>query len=408
MKVCIYTENHLKGGVDTFLINLMNGWPDSTDSLTLLCNASHPGLETILQKVRVTFRVLKYRRFYASKLAAGQDRWGIGQSFIVRALFVLSYRLLQYPILFPWYVVTLSIFFRKSDYERLIVVNGGYPASLLCRSAIVAWKLSGKHKLGVMNFHNSVPKTKTRINYFENLIDVLVSRSSLYIVSVTQNCLDSLAVRPAFNSIQNLRVINNGIEDPLVDKQTAEEDQGELRNKEPFLLMLATYEPRKGHSFLLDAFQIIHPIFPNLVLRIYGFNVENQRESIQAKIESLGLSSFVELNDFTDDTQALLRNAKILVAPSQEQESFNLTIIEAMANGLPIVVTDVGGMPEVLGNSGAGFVSRRDDPAEFAANIVRILESNTIESCMRIKGRQTYERLYTATKMASNYRTLLG
>jgi glycosyltransferase involved in cell wall biosynthesis len=407
MNVCVYTENHLKGGVDTFLINLMNAWPNSTDSLTLLCNASHPGLETISQKVRVTFSIRKYRRLYASKLAAGQDRWGIGRIFIIRAFFVLSYRLIQYPILFPWYVGTLFFHFRKSEYERLIVVNGGYPASLLCRSAIVAWNLSGKPKRGVLNFHNSVPKANTRINYFENLIDVLVSRSSLYIVSVTQNCLDSISERPAFQSIQNLRVIHNGIEDPLNVELSGGGDDEELKYREPFLLMLATYEPRKGLLFLLDAFQIIHPMFPNLILRVYGYDVENQKKSIQAKIDDLGLSSYVELNDFTHNTQALLRKAKILVAPSQEHESFNLTIIEAMANGVPVVVTDVGGMPEVLGNSGAGFISHRNDSAEFAANIVSILESTTIESSMRRKGRQTYERHYKADKMASSYRALL-
>jgi glycosyltransferase involved in cell wall biosynthesis len=406
MKVCIYTENHLKGGVDTFLINLMNAWPDPTDSLSLLCNASHPGLETILQKVRVRFSIFKYHRMYASKLAAGQDKWGIGQKFFVRAFFVLTYRLLQYPILFPWYVGSLTTHFRRNDYERLIVVNGGYPASLLCRSAIVAWRLSGKSNSGVMNFHNSVPIRKARLNYFENLIDFFVSRSTSYMVSVTENCLESLRSRSAFNSFQNLKVINNGIEDPQFFEQSR--NQSEMRAEESYLLMLATYEPRKGHLFLLEAFKIIHPLYPNLRLRIFGYNVGNQKEDIQSKIENLGLTSCVELNDFTSDTYELLKGAKILVAPSQEHESFNLTIIEAMASGVPVVATDVGGMPEVLGNSGAGLISKRDDPAEFAANVVRILESSDIELSMRKMSRRAYEERYTATKMASNYRALLG
>lgn len=61
---------------------------------------------------------------------------------VVRAFFVLLERILQYPVLFPWYVLTLSLHFRRSAFDRLMVVNGGYPASLLCRAAVIAWVLS--------------------------------------------------------------------------------------------------------------------------------------------------------------------------------------------------------------------------------------------------------------------------
>ena len=47
MKLCLFMENHYKGGLDTFLINLTNSWPDEQDVLTLMCNSSHPGLATI-------------------------------------------------------------------------------------------------------------------------------------------------------------------------------------------------------------------------------------------------------------------------------------------------------------------------------------------------------------------------
>jgi len=372
-----------------------------------MCNSSHPGLETISQKIRRNFELRKYNRVYASKLAAAQDNLGLGQLFPVRAFFVLSYRLLQYPILFPWYVFSLSLKFRRSNFDRFLVVNGGYPASLLCRSAIVAWRFSGKSRFGIMNFPNSVPLARMRHRIFENYIDRLVAQSSSYMVSVTKNCLDSLSRRPAFNSYRQLIVINNGIEDAFDLNRNTTTKPVVKSIEEPFILMLSTYEPRKGHAFMLKAFQVIHQAYPNLKLRIYGYNVGNRKEEIQAEVQNLGLSSLVELNDFTSQTHELLLSAKILVAPSQEYESFNLTIIEAMASGLPVVTTDVGGMPEVLGDSGAGYISSKDNPAEFAANVVRILENDAIESAMRINGRKTYVNKYTASKMASKYRNLL-
>jgi len=407
MKVCIFTENHLKGGVDTFLINLINAWPEPEDSLTLMCNSSHPGLETISQKVKRNFVMKKYNRFYATKLAAGQDNYGLGQLFPVRAFFVLSYRFLQYPILFPWYVFSLSLKIRRSEFDRLLVVNGGYPASLLCRSAIVAWRLSGKSTLGIMNFHSAAPIAQRRYRYFEDFIDGLVAWSSSYIVTVTRNCLDTLNNRPAFNSYPHFKVIHNGIEDPLAINSRQTTKLNDIPEQNPYILMLGTYEPRKGHLFLLKAFQLIHHRYPDLKLRVYGYSIGSQKEVVSDEIERLGLEASVELSDFTSDTFDLIVNAKVVVVPSQEYESFNLTIIEAMACGIPVVATNVGGMPEVLNGSGAGYVCTRDDPAEFAAAVLKILGDSVLACTMRSNGRRSYESEFTAQKMAEGYGELL-
>ena len=407
MKICIFTENHLKGGVDTFLINLVNAWPEPGDSLTLMCNSSHPGLETISQKVKRNFTIKKYNRLYASKLAAGQDKYGFGQLLAVRALFVLSYRFLQYPILFPWYVFSLSLKFRRSNFDRLLVVNGGYPASLLCRAAIVAWRLSGKTMLGIMNFHNSAPAAQRRYRYLEDLIDRLVAQSSAHMVTVSRNCLETLNNRPAFRVFEHSMVIHNGIEDPLIQNEPRVINSIDMTGQGPYLLMLGTYEPRKGHQFLLNAFRLIHQAHPELILQIYGYSVGDQKKKIAVDVEQLGLGAIVKLNDFTSIIFDLLRNATMLVVPSQEYESFNFTIIEAMAFGVPIVTTDVGGMPEVLGNSGAGFFCSRDDPIEFAAAVIKILGDAALKSRMRINGRQTFENKFMASSMATKYRSLL-
>ena len=407
MQICIFTENHLKGGVDTFLTNLVNTWPEPKDSLTLMCNSSHPGLETISRKVKREIEIKRYKRFYATKLAAGQDNYGVGQLFAVRAFFVLTYRFLQYPILFPWYVFSLSLKFRRSNFDRLLVVNGGYPASLLCRSAIIAWRLSGKSRLGIMNFHSAAPVAQSRYRYLEDFIDSLVARSSLYIVTVSRNCLESLDNRPAFNTYENFVVIHNGIEDPLRVNEPKDNESIRKTDSGPYLLMLGTYEPRKGHKFLLQAFQIISASYPDLKLCIYGYSVGNEKEVVLNEVKRLGIEDVVKLNDFTSSTYDLVRNASVLVVPSQEYESFNLTIIEAMACGIPIVATDVGGMPEVLGDSEAGYIIPKSDPVAFANAVLKILGEDDISTMMAIKGRQTFEDKYTGKKMAQKYRELI-
>ena len=184
MKICFYTENYYKGGLDTFLINLFNAWPDKKDELTLVCNGSHAGLATIMEKTLRSIKIEKYHRIFTCAIAQGQSTLKWSQSFPVRAFFVLAFRFLQYPILFPWYVFTLTVFFLQSDYDRLMVVNGGYPASLLARSAVIAWWLAGKRPLSVMNFHNSTTCPPWYYSFIENIIDAPVSYTHLTLPTI--------------------------------------------------------------------------------------------------------------------------------------------------------------------------------------------------------------------------------
>ena len=50
MKICFFTEIYFKGGLDTFLINIFNTWPNKNDQISLVCNASHGGINNIKQK----------------------------------------------------------------------------------------------------------------------------------------------------------------------------------------------------------------------------------------------------------------------------------------------------------------------------------------------------------------------
>ena len=58
MKICLLTENYYRGGLDTFIINLINGWPDKFDNFTIICNESHPGLIDIEKRVKKKVRFI--------------------------------------------------------------------------------------------------------------------------------------------------------------------------------------------------------------------------------------------------------------------------------------------------------------------------------------------------------------
>jgi glycosyltransferase involved in cell wall biosynthesis len=406
MKVCIFTENYYKGGVDTFLINLINSWPISNDEISLICNSSHQGISNIKEKVSRKLSIEKYSRFFTSALVQGKTNNIFLKYIPIKLFFSIIYKILQYPVIFPWYIFTLTIFFWRSEFERLIVVNGGYPASLLCRCAVIAWALSGKTPYATMNFHSSAIKAPWYSSLFEYIIDLMIVRFSSNVVSVSQACLLTLKNRKAFIKSKNLSFIHNGISDPLESYENIPTSIVNCSN-EDYCLMLATYHEYKGHKFLLQAFDIVHQQYPKVNLKIYGHGWPDEKVKVLKEVHRLKLSDFVTLGDFIADTRKLLLDARVLVVPSQAYESFGMVVVEAMAMNLPVVVTDVGGLPEILNGSGAGYVCSKDNFVEFAEAIKKILSDEALALKMGQNGRATFKRRFQAKTMAASYRKLL-
>jgi glycosyltransferase involved in cell wall biosynthesis len=103
--------------------------------------------------------------------------------------------------------------------------------------------------------------------------------------------------------------------------------------------------PAKGHSILIDAFARVSQASPDAELSIYGYG--ELQEELRTQIARLGLAGRVRLEGRTNDSPATLQDLDVFVF-SSVNEGLPLVIMEAMAAGLPIVSTDVGGIPEVL------------------------------------------------------------
>jgi glycosyltransferase involved in cell wall biosynthesis len=241
----------------------------------------------------------------------------------------------------------------------------------------------------------------------ENKVDKLVIKYSSHIVSVSNDCVRSLNNRPSFRGCKKTVCIYNGIDDPVRTFSLESRSESIKRVKKNYCLMLATYESRKGHEYLLKAFKHVVQDFPNVELKIFGHGRVHEKKRVTDVVKNLGLESNVALSDFTKDTAELLAGASLLVVPSQDYESFGLTIIEAMAFGVPVVVTNVGGMPEVLGDSRAGYICSKEDPLEFAYAIKLILGNVEHALDLGLNGRREFLNRFSAQVMAQKYASII-
>lgn len=272
-----------------------------------------------------------------------------------------------------------------------------------CSNCVVA---SREKPQAILNFHNSVVNPPWYSRIPEYLIDLMLIHTCAKFVTVSNYSMQSLARRRAFEGCQKLDFILNGIADPLANYRSSDGVyKSPVTNR--YCLMLATYEKRKGHAFLLEAFKEVVRDYPDVSLQIYGYGKAKERNYVAGIVAKHGLHNNVLLADFNPDTTMLIVNSALLVVPSQEYESFGLTIIEAMAIKTPVIATDVGGIPEILMKSSAGFICSHNDVFSFAAAMKKILGDNCLATELGRNGRKNYISRFTATRMAERYQSML-
>lgn len=152
-----------------------------------------------------------------------------------------------------------------------------------------------------------------------------------------------------------------------VAKQRAGSDAGST------ILFVGTLEPRKNVSGLLDAYEQLLARRPDAPTLVIAGRVPDTARALVARIERPPLAGSVEMRGYValDERPALYRQARVLVLPSFE-EGFGLPVLEAMASGVPVVISDRGSLPEVAGDAAIPIPPENVDA--LSAEIERLLD----------------------------------
>jgi glycosyltransferase involved in cell wall biosynthesis len=158
----------------------------------------------------------------------------------------------------------------------------------------------------------------------------------------------------------------------------------------PVVLMIARFLPMKRHDLLLRAAARVARTFPRLRLLLVGDSSEDPAcyGSVLRLLQSLGLQSLTTFLPFQRKVETVLRAADVLVQCS-DGEPFGLCVLQAMAVGTPVVVTEGCGCSEIVGRHG-GMVVAPNDAVALA---------KTLEHCLRTP-EQSRERARGARRAA--------
>lgn len=228
-----------------------------------------------------------------------------------------------------------------------------------------------------------------------------VSRVSR-MIAVSQDLKDFI-VRRAGVAERRVGVIYNGVDAPA--PPPAERASGVraglgLEAFEHVIGVVGSLYPVKGHAHLIRALPEILRAFPKTVLLVVGQGQLEQ--SLKAEAASLRLGAHVRFLGLRDDVPALLSLLDAFVLPSLS-EGLSMALLEAMAAGIPVVATRVGGNPEVVVDGDTGFLVEAESPGSIADGVVRLLRDKGQAAHMGESGRRRVHEKFSFTATIEQY-----
>lgn len=239
----------------------------------------------------------------------------------------------------------------------------------------------------VVTVHDAVPWTHPEtltprgVQWHRRMIGRDVRRAERIVVPSTAVADDLAGIFPAASD--RIAVIGHGVTTLPVPADAAS-IRGRLGLPDGYVLAIATLEPRKGLDVLIDA--MTRPATREAHLVVVGPSgwgeVDLPAVAAAAGLAPERLHAVGRLDD--RDLAAVLAGATVLAAPSRA-EGFGLPVLEAMAAGIPVVVSDAPALVELVGP--AGLVSRREDPVSLARAIGDVLDDPSAAAELAARGR---------------------
>jgi glycosyltransferase involved in cell wall biosynthesis len=183
----------------------------------------------------------------------------------------------------------------------------------------------------------------------------------------------------------------------------------DLPPEAPVVGALSRLAWKKGLRHLVEAAPRLLESVPDAHVLIAGDG--ELRAELERQARSLGVASRVRFLGTRRDPLDLLAAFDVFVLPSVVEGMSN-AVLEAMARALPVVATDVGGNPEIVGDGETGFIVPPADPAALAAALGKLLQAPELAREMGAAGRRRVEQRYRVGHMVAAverlYDELLG
>lgn len=206
---------------------------------------------------------------------------------------------------------------------------------------------------------------------------------------------------------QRLRLIYNGIDFTTYNKpfdRTAARANADLPDDALVLVLVANLIPYKGHSDLIKALSIIKDLLPKPWVLLCLGRDDGIGANLQVEAKALGIADHIRFIGSRPDVPNFLHLADVGLLCSHE-EGFSNAVLECMAAGLPMVVTDVGGNAEAVVDEITGYVVPARNPTLLSQALMRVANQQD-RRIMGERGRYRIEKYFSMPACIDAYEAM--
>ena len=224
------------------------------------------------------------------------------------------------------------------------------------------------------------------------------------VIAISQTMHDGLIGIFGEKNLPPVKVVRNGTDVETLrakvsgtDREAARKGYG-YENKHLVVLALSRLIPVKGTHILIEAFAIAYKQIPEMRLLIAGSGDEAYIKTLKEQVTKLGLQEVVRFLGNVTETEKSFRAADIFAAPYLWPEAFGLSILEAMAAGLPVIGSDSGGISELLDYGKRGLLFEEANVPQLVRCLTDYAQSPELRSERgRVAGQAALD--YSSKKM---------
>lgn len=245
--------------------------------------------------------------------------------------------------------------------------------------------------------HVHSPTTRDTESIGRNRMNAVMERLSLIgvaqLIPVSKS-LEAYLKKQGWSSAQ-ITMIANGVVTPgfLPDRPAP--------GREWVIGSVALFRPRKGMEVLIQALANLRQEDRTVRLRAVGsFETAEYEKTIKEMAARLGVADVIDWIGFAQDVNAEFAKMDILVLPSLFGEGMPMVILEAMAMGVPVIASDVEGIPEVLEHGRTGLVVPAGDAEQLAATLADLIDNKYDWHAMREEAYQLQVAKFSDISMA--------
>ena len=393
-KIAFYLSGHEKGGSSYSTAMLIkNLYRDAFETLTI-CNE---------------------KGIYYDSIKAYSDHvcvLGIGKPRQMQIIQGKNWRYNKLAVMsnLRWFIQPIRILIKLFKQNNIDIVhsNGGYLGLIAGLAAKASGVKSIWHCRGLLS--DNVPA-----RLFLGPLGFLAAKCTDCFIGISRAVVNSMPLGWRNKAV----VVYNGIDfcdldskaDPLFLR-----DHIRMRNKESIIGIAGSIIPIKGHTDFIETAKLLRANYPNALFVIIGSapkSSEAYYRQLHGLVESYGLGDSFQWMGNIPNARQYLGGLDVLVSCTiPPGEGFGLTLIEAMGQGVPVVVTSCGASLELVRDGKSGFIVPPKQPAKMSEAVANLLKNQDLRKKMgsyaQTWSRGTFHIKKTSRNVERIYNELLG